>query len=258
MPLAAQTINRQLLNQVLLERASVKVLPSHKQPTMCFEEENAVRYASGYVALKVMRKFEKENTEKAAQFVNCVSQMALCGEESSFYAYTTEWIKRVNRGGLFSVSESTFLFFRTIELKTQLYLSSYLQGQSSASHKDILLRHITDDDDVQFHWLLQSVDIQNESHSAELLRTIVDYWVKIRGFALTSMWLEEYKKSVKKSAIKGKKSLRKDIKQKSAEAKKSVKSAQAKKSTKSAAQAKKLVKALHKAAKSQTKSAKTE
>ena len=194
-PLISQTINRLLLNQVLYEGASAKTLLNHKHPTMCFEEENAVRYAGGYVALKVMRIFEEENTQKAAQFVNCLSQMDHCGEESSFYSYTKEWISRVNRG-LFCISESTFLFFRTVELKTQLCLSSHLQRQSSTSSKDILLNQITEDDDVQFQWLLQSVDIQEESHSAELLRTVD--WVKIRGFSLTSVWLEEYKRSEKK------------------------------------------------------------
>ena len=46
-------LTRQLLNQVLQEGASAKILLNHKHR---FEEENAVRYASGYVALKVMRK----------------------------------------------------------------------------------------------------------------------------------------------------------------------------------------------------------
>ena len=56
------------------------------------EEENALRYVSGYVALKLMRKYQKEDSEKAIQMVECLSNMAVVGDESSFNNYTKEWI----------------------------------------------------------------------------------------------------------------------------------------------------------------------
>ena len=74
------------------------------------EEENSVRYASGYVAMKLRKQFMKKECDKAAQFVDCLSHMAIEGEESDYYVYTMEWLKIVNRGGLFYVSKSTFLF----------------------------------------------------------------------------------------------------------------------------------------------------
>ena len=35
--------------------------------------------------------------------------MTVIGNETSFYAYTTEWIKSVDRGGLFSVNDACFV-----------------------------------------------------------------------------------------------------------------------------------------------------
>lgn len=51
---------------------------------MCIEEENTVYYASGYVAMKVMKLFEKLDTPKTAQFVDCTSHMALSGDKLRF------------------------------------------------------------------------------------------------------------------------------------------------------------------------------
>ena len=79
---------------------------------MSSEEENAVRYASGFVRIRLMKKYKKINNIKAAQFVDCLSHMALSSsdedEESSYYEYMKDI---VNRGGLFCVNKKTFLFF---------------------------------------------------------------------------------------------------------------------------------------------------
>ena len=66
--LTSQSVNRQLLKEVLQESSDSlgSQRPSSKhQATMLGEEENAVRYASWYVAMKVMKLFEKEDSVKA-------------------------------------------------------------------------------------------------------------------------------------------------------------------------------------------------
>ena len=88
---------------------------------MSSEEENAVRYASGFVRIRLMKKYKKINNIKAAQFVDCLSHTALSSsdedEESSYYEYMKTWIDIVNRGGLFCVNEKTFLFFSICGIK---------------------------------------------------------------------------------------------------------------------------------------------
>ena len=66
-----------------------------------------LRYASGYVPMKLMR-FAKQRSNKAASFVECLSHMAIDGPESSLEDYTTQWVKIVNRGGPFEISDSAY------------------------------------------------------------------------------------------------------------------------------------------------------
>ena len=61
---------------------------------------------NGYVAFKLMKKYKK-----AGQFVECLSSMTIEGPESSFYDYTKEWMKLVDRGGLFNINDNSFMFF---------------------------------------------------------------------------------------------------------------------------------------------------
>ena len=70
-----QAISRHLFNYFLVEY--YKVLKPSTQTlsgvTILAEEENAIRYACGYVAMKLKKRFEKRNGEKASQFMECLS-----------------------------------------------------------------------------------------------------------------------------------------------------------------------------------------
>lgn len=206
--LRMQSVNRHLLNLILVEEKSAPSSQTEPGPVvMGSEEENAVRYASGYVAMKLRKEFMKKDSEKAAQFVECLSSMAVEGEESDYYVYTMEWLKTVDRGGLFHISDSTFLFFRAVELATQALLPNHLCSSKTSTKS--LHDKIIADEDVQFYWSMVSVDLQHEQ-SSELLHHITELWVKMRGFALTSAWMEAYKCASQKNT-KGKKGLRKQL-----------------------------------------------
>ena len=62
------------------------------------EDENVLCYVSGYISLKLMRRFEKQSGAKARQFVECLSKMAVMGKESSFYEYVTAYGKTRHMG----------------------------------------------------------------------------------------------------------------------------------------------------------------
>ena len=105
-PLLLQSINRRIFEQLLIEHFSETTSTSlssaeKRASAMNAEEENALCYVGGYVALKLLHKYEKEDGEKLVQFLECLSSMAVVGNESSFYNYTKEWISLIDRGGLF-------------------------------------------------------------------------------------------------------------------------------------------------------------
>ncbi len=151
--------------------------------------------------MKLSKKFEKQSGNKAAQFVQCLNNMAMVVNDSLFYNYTKEWVESVDRGGLFLVNDSTFKFFKAVEVKLQLLLPQHL---SQGGDKEALLAAIVSDHDVNFYWCILAVDIENEENALELLEVIVKFWVTIRGFALTSMWIEEYKRTAAKNTQKEK------------------------------------------------------
>ena len=72
-----------------------------------------------------------------------------------------------------------------------------------------IVEFVTSDSDVQFHWSIVSIDIEEEKHSSEVLKDIVQLWLSIRGFSISRAWMEGYKTTVcvttkkKKSLSKG-------------------------------------------------------
>ena len=220
-PLLLQSVNRRVFEGMLIDHlTSSHSSPSAETdaatclPLMNAEEENALRYVSGYVALKLMRKYEKEDSARAAQFLECLSKMAVLGNESSFYDYTREWVSSVDRGGLLHVNDGTSEFFKAVELQTRQLLPKHLK--SAVSSKETLVLGIKEDEDVQFQWSMLCVDIDSPSDSDDLLMSVIALWVTIRGFSLTSSWMEVYKKALQQCTSK-KKALRKHLRLQQAE-----------------------------------------
>ena len=133
--------------------------------------------------------------------------MSVEGDGSNFYEYTKIWISTINRGGLFEINDSCFLFFRALELKVQECLPHHLKGGTMS--KEQLFTLIMDDEDVNFLWSMLSINIDSK-YSDDLLRTIVEKWVTLRGFTITSSWLQEYK-DIKAKQVSKKKALRKEL-----------------------------------------------
>lgn len=190
-PFLPQGVNRRVFNVFLVEHFSSSCTESSVDLKMTAEDENALRYTCGYVSLKLMRRFQQQTSTIATQFVNCLSGMAVAGRESSFSECTTEWIRQVDRGGLFHVSEQAYLFFRALELKTRITLPDHLKLMRGS--KQSLICDVMEDEDVQSCWTMIAV---REEDAQELLQNIVELWLTIRGFSTTAVWLEEYKRAL--------------------------------------------------------------
>ena len=64
--------------------------------------------------MKLHQRFIKVPGEKAAQFVESLSHMHSEGPTSSLLEYTKEWVEKVNRGGLFIISDEAYRLFVSI------------------------------------------------------------------------------------------------------------------------------------------------
>ena len=144
------------------------------------------------------------------------SRMAVNGEESSFLAYSLEWSRAVNRGGLFEINDETFHLFQAIELDMQKRLLSTLTSFSDKSEdrRQFIIDAVAADTDVQFVWAHLSSDIKEEDHAIHLLKEIIGLWLTIRGFSIASAWTEQYKRATNTNSQKSK-GLRKNLQKKS-------------------------------------------
>ena len=169
------------------------------------DELNAMRYACGYVARALLKKYETRHGEAYSQYVQCLGDMAVEGEGDDVLSYTRKWFDLVNRGGLFPLNESTFTLFIAIESRVRVILPQHVIGHSDKeTFRRAVINQVVQDENVQFRWSLLSQDINKPEDAETLLTEIVTLWVTIRGFSVCASWMEEYKKitgkTTKKSA----------------------------------------------------------
>ena len=211
-PLVIQSLNQILFEDLLRENigACIPQVASTRISSLSKDEENALRYAAGYVPYRLLRRYEKSSNEKSQQFVECLGNMAVAGSETGLLDYTKEWIERINRGGLFPINDETFQFFCILEACVRSQLVKALLPSTSETRLTVISTAM-ENEEVLFHWSMIAVDI-DEEHTNELLQEIVMLWVTIRGFAVAASWLEHYKEEARTTTKKSR-GLRKKLSQ---------------------------------------------
>ncbi len=223
-PLVYQSITQQLYSDIINCHLGAKldlsndVEKNYEDSPLTRDEENILRYVAGYVPFKLLLQYEKSKAAEAVSVVECLSGMAVNGEESDALAYTSKWIELINRGGVFEVSDTTYMFFKEIELKVrkQLLMAFERNLAVDSSHKDSIICAVAGDESVQFYWTLLSVDISSECQAVKVLKEIIGLWVNIRGFSIANSWLAKYSKTAPTTKNKA---LRKELKRKYTETK---------------------------------------
>ena len=162
-PLFPQLVNQHLFEEIV--KSQYEICTSEQRPVrrvLSKDEENVIRYACGYVSMRLLRKFKRTQGNKAASFVECLSHMAIEGPEESLLKYTQEWIKKLDRGGLFQVNDGCYHLFAAIEIALGDKLKLHLQSSTTqyTTAKSSLIHSVACDEDVQFYWAMQSVDRQ--------------------------------------------------------------------------------------------------
>lgn len=150
-PLVYQNVHQRLYEDLIKSHVCSQSTGTCSSPTevppLTADEENIIRYAAGYVAFKMVRKYESGSIP---EYVECLSMMAVAGDDSSLLDYTCKWTRQVNRGGLFEVSDMCYSLFREIELKTRQHLPSILSQATSSdldcNKKEIIISAVLGND----------------------------------------------------------------------------------------------------------------
>ena len=102
--------------------------------------------------------------------------MAVNGQDN-FQDYTTGWIRKVNRGGLFCTNDCAYELFLAAEREVRVRLPQHLLSQHN--YKSELVEAFVSNNDVQFNWSMLSAGIDNEDYTCELLEEMIKLWVNI-------------------------------------------------------------------------------
>lgn len=203
-------IFKAFLRDYFTSKASSNSQTSFSKSELKIDELNTLRYVCGYVVRTLLKKYEGMDDEVYSQFEQCLGQMAVTIDDSDDFIDTTKWFHQVNRGGLLLPNEITFMLFIELERIVLTLLPYHTTKQSNEKlFQESVIKKIVDDD-IQFYWALMSQDIDSPSEAEKLLKDIVQLWVTIRGFALATSWMEEFKKTTQKTTQKAA-SLRKTL-----------------------------------------------
>ena len=203
--LFTQSVTRKLFEQLMTAAFSdvlIKEKPREREEIMFTADElKILRYASGFVPYKLIKRYKTKSGEKFYHFKDCLQGMAVNSDENQdFLEYTKSWIDKVNRGGLFSVNNETFNLFIAVETSVRRLLPNHLIGSKSSSLQ-VLAQTVIEEIDVQFHWSLITQEL-SVTEEIELLQELIQLWITIRGFSFASSWLELYKEATKSNVQK--------------------------------------------------------
>jgi len=122
LPLFSQVVTRKLMDEVVkvafpMQEAGTEEL----QGILKADEEQALRYAAGYVLMKLHKKYRKQTENPTAiKYVPFLLDMheeddkgtdSTTESDLDFLQYTKLWVEKVNRGGLFSLNNDSYMLF---------------------------------------------------------------------------------------------------------------------------------------------------
>ncbi len=115
---------------------------------------------------------------------------------------TEEWTDLIDRGGLTRINETVFQLFVAMEKEVRQHLNAGSANEEKGV-RDGAVKGIADNEDVQMYWAQISVNwVATESNN--LLKTLINHWVTIRGFSCAGAFMEQYKQTNKKTVQKSK------------------------------------------------------
>ena len=188
-------------------------------------EENALRYVAGYISLAVKRRVDSSNSTNIQAILACIDKWKSKENQDTrnthnFLEYTKKWTDTMNRGGLFTVNDSFYIFIRRIENIVRMFFANeFLHNYDGGSIKSSLMKKLVLNKSILSGWadLVIGQDFPDDV-SSMLFNKILEHYVNIRARAFVVAWLQVQKKKKRLShSKKGEKGLRKGLQRNSEE-----------------------------------------
>ena len=163
-------------------------------PNITTDETNAIRYVGGYILKKIRSKYKStKSNEILIQFIETLhpNEDENGGDiAETFLEYTTRWINKANRGGLFKIADNVYQTYYAMEVVLRTFLKDCIVNVPK------LQQEVIEDSDVQFWWALVSSELDDDLAQV-ILFDMVKLWITVRGFAYTSSIVDQYKQCKK-------------------------------------------------------------
>ena len=133
---------------------------------------------------KLLAKYTKKEDDTSDKIVRCLKSFSKVDDNDG-----TRWISKVDKGGLCKVNDAVFRFFENVEALVR----KYLRRQLSRKEVDVdVVASVLENEVILDEWVSLSC-LSDAKVRLFLLRDITELWVTMRGYSLTSAWLEQYK-----------------------------------------------------------------
>ena len=205
-PIFIQFTTHHIFKQLMKCNPAVSSWPASMsaEEALTYHEQNALRYATGYIPRNLMSKLEKSSHANKKALLLCL--VDLVEEDSGICDESQDWFKAIDRGGLIAVTTNAYNFMYAMEVVVKSMLSKKIVPIDIRSE---LKTSIVHSDRVQYFW--KELSAEWEPEESEILFTMItDLWLTMRGYAYASAFMEMYKQETKKTVQKSK-GLRKKI-----------------------------------------------
>ena len=118
----------QHVSDIVFDELIKQKFPLQKKPNMpkdtaiSNEEANVIRYAAGYTLRTVKKKVGTSAHRLKKEIVACIMDLLADEEDTKEEEVAAEWVRTVNRGGLWHIKSGTFFLFCAIEEELRSYL----------------------------------------------------------------------------------------------------------------------------------------
>uniref|UniRef100_A0A1X7UUF6 Uncharacterized protein n=1 Tax=Amphimedon queenslandica TaxID=400682 RepID=A0A1X7UUF6_AMPQE len=122
-------------------------------PPLTDDEENALCYVAGFIIRSLIKK--NSHSPQNKDIVVCLNNLTTEDDDHDDYlSYTKAWIEKINRGGLYIISDDVYLVFKSMEIITRKILGSIDKPIKDSVGKKGAIASISSNDDVLFYWSL--------------------------------------------------------------------------------------------------------
>ena len=127
-------------------------------PSLTHEEKNAVCYIAGYVCKKIHGCLKESSCSGRAEMMLCLSYMN--GGDIDGEKHTDEWLRKINRGGLWKVTDEVYQLFLMLEQELKKEISS--DGGAEQGKKAKIIEQLLGNEDLLFQCCFCTNDLTTE------------------------------------------------------------------------------------------------